>query len=142
MPAKKTISIAARLAEVSIETIRYYQRIGLIEEPEKPVSGFRVYPQSTVNRIRFIQRAKKLGFSLTEIARLLKLEDGNCAQTRAIAERKHALITEKIKDLQTMATVLEKQINNCKMNRDIDHCPLISSLTDSLGTAKKLLTNS
>ncbi len=141
MTAKKTISIAARLAGIGIETIRYYQRTGLIEEPEKPVSGFRVYPQSTINRIRFIQRAKKLGFSLAEITRLLKLDDGNCAQTRAIAEHKYALITEKIKDLQIMATVLEKQINNCKINMDIDHCPLISSLADTQETAKKLLTD-
>jgi len=142
MSAKKTISIAARLAEVNIETIRYYQRIGLIDEPEKPVSGFRVYPQSTINRIRFIQRAKKLGFSLAEIALLLELDDGNCTQTRIIAERKHVLITEKIKDLKTMAAVLETQINNCRMNVDTEHCPLISSLTDDQTTAKKLLTDS
>ncbi len=131
MPNKKlTISVAAEQAGVNIETIRYYQRIGLIDEPTKPVSGYRVYPQSTTDRIRFIQRAKELGFSLAETTRLLELEDGNCNKTRELAELKLALISTKINDLQNMASVLKKHIRACKTNPDTESCPLISSLAN------------
>jgi MerR family mercuric resistance operon transcriptional regulator len=131
MPDKKlTISIAAKQAGVNIETIRYYQRIGLIEEPGKPLSGYRVYPQSTIDRIRFIKRAKELGFSLAETTRLLELEDGNCDQTRELAEQKLELINTKINDLQTLAVVLNEHVHACKTNPDNQSCPLISSLTD------------
>jgi len=126
-----TIGIAARKAGVNVETIRYYQRIGLIDEPEKPLSGFRVYPDSAIERIHFIQRAQMLGFSLAEIKHLLELEDGDCAQTRELAEQKLALINHKIEDLQTMATVLKKHIRVCKTNKDQQTCPLITSLARS-----------
>ncbi len=126
-----TISIAARKAGVNIETIRYYQRIGLVAEPEKPLSGFRVYPDSVIERIHFIQRAQMLGFSLAEINHLLELEDGDCAQTRVLAEQKLALINHKIEDLQTMAAVLKKHIRVCKTNKDQQACPLITSLAQS-----------
>lgn len=126
-----TISVAARKAGVNIETIRYYQRIGLVAEPEKPVSGFRVYPDSAIERIHFIQRAQMLGFSLAEIKHLLELEDGDCAQTRELAEQKLALINHKIEDLQTMAAVLKKHIRVCKSNKNPQACPLITSLARS-----------
>ncbi len=126
-----TIGIAARKAGVNVETIRYYQRIGLIDEPEKPLSGFRVYPDSAIDRIHFIQRAQMLGFSLAEIKHLLALEDGDCAQTRELAEQKLALINYKIEDLQTMAAVLKKHIRVCKTNKDQQTCPLITSLVRS-----------
>ncbi len=126
-----TISIAARKAGVNVETIRYYQRIGLVAEPEKPLSGFRVYPDSAIDRIHFIQRAQMLGFSLAEIKHLLELEDGDCAQTRELAEQKLALINHKIEDLQTMAVVLKKHIRVCKSNKDQQACPLITSLAQS-----------
>ncbi len=125
-----TISIAAKMAGVNIETIRYYQRIGLIEEPAKPLSGYRQYSPVIINRIRFIQRAKTLGFSLAEIARLLELDDGNCEQTRALAEQKLTLINEKIQSLNTMAGVLSQHIALCKKNSSNNHCPLIAALTE------------
>jgi len=126
-----TISVAAKKAGVNIETIRYYQRIGLISEPEKPLSGFRVYPDSTIDRIHFIQRAQMLGFSLAEIKHLLELEDGDCVQTRELAEQKLALINHKIDDLQTIASVLKKHIRVCKTNTNQHACPLITSLARS-----------
>lgn len=138
---KPTISVAAKLAGVNIETIRYYQRIGLIDEPPTPLSGYRLYPPATINRIRFIQRAKALGFSLAEIARLLELEDGNCEQTRAIAEQKLALIKTKINDLNTMATVLDKHIASCRVNADDNCCPLIESLAGTLDASGKAPTS-
>lgn len=128
MDKKRTIGIAAAEAGVNIETIRYYQRIGIIDEPEKPLSGFRIYPQTTINRIRFIQRAQELGFSLAEIRLLLELEDGNCQQTRELAEHKLALIQAKINDLNHMASALKRHIRECNNNTDAGHCPLITSL--------------
>jgi len=129
MNKKRTISVAATEAGVNIETVRYYQRIGLIEEPEKPLSGFRLYPETTIERIRFIQRAQELGFSLAEIRRLLELDDGGCEQTRELAEQKLALIQQKIEDLNNMAAVLNKHIRACKSNTDNNCCPLIASLS-------------
>jgi len=124
-----TIGVAASKAGVNIETIRYYQRIGLITEPEKPLTGFRIYPDSAIDRIHFIQRAQMLGFSLAEIKHLLELEDGDCDQTRELAEQKLALIKHKIEDLQTIAGVLKKHIRVCRSNTDQHSCPLIGSLT-------------
>jgi MerR family mercuric resistance operon transcriptional regulator len=124
-----TIGVAAKKAGVNIETIRYYQRIGLITEPEKPLTGFRTYPDSAIDRIHFIQRAQMLGFSLAEIKHLLELEDGDCEQTRELAEQKLALIKHKIEDLQTIAGVLKKHIRVCRSNTDQHSCPLIGSLT-------------
>lgn len=126
-----TISIAAKKSGVNIETIRYYQRIGLITEPEKPLSGFRVYPDSVIDRIHFIQRAQMLGFSLAEIKHLLELENGDCEQTRELAEQKLALINHKIEDLQAIAAVLKKHIRVCKTNKNPQACPLITSLARS-----------
>ncbi len=125
-----TISVAAKKSGVNIETIRYYQRIGLVELPEKPLSGYRVYPDSAIDRIHFIQRAQLLGFSLAEIKHLLELDDGDCNQTRELAEQKLALTNHKIEDLQTIAGVLKKHIRVCKTNTEIS-CPLIKSLTHS-----------
>jgi MerR family mercuric resistance operon transcriptional regulator len=126
---KLTIGVLARQAGVNIETVRYYQRIGLITEPDKPQSGYRQYPSATIERILFIQRAQLLGFTLAEIAHLLELEDGNCAETRVIAEQKLSLIESKIQHLQTMADVLRVRIQTCKLSVDDQPCPLIASLT-------------
>ena len=128
-PKKTTIGAAAKQAGVNIETIRYYQRIGLIDTPAKPLSGYRSYPQATIERIRFIQRAQLLGFSLAEIRRLLELEDGNCEQTRELALQKRALIEEKIRDLQNMAHALDRHIQACSHNSNDRHCPLIAALS-------------
>ncbi len=86
MPEKPlTINVTAKKAGIGVETIRYYQRIGLINKPEKPLSGYRVYSEETVSRLRFIQRAKELGFSLAEISNLLALGDGRCKETKELA---------------------------------------------------------
>lgn len=124
-----TISIVAKQAGVGVETIRYYQRIGLIEEPVKPASGYRVYPAGTVARLHFIQRAKELGFTLAEIADLLEIGEGKCDETRRIAAHKLELITAKIKDLESMADVLRKLIQSCEANHLHQGCPIISTLS-------------
>ena len=91
-----TIGILAKAAEVNIETIRYYQRVGLITEPVKPLQGYRTYPSETLNRIKFIKRAQQLGFSLAEIAELLELGEGSCNDVRQRAEEKKAHIEQQI----------------------------------------------
>ena len=124
-----TISVAARLAGVGIETIRYYQRIGLIDEPVKPTTGYRLYPAETIARIGFIQRAKQLGFSLKEITTLLELGDGHCSETRDIANHKLELIQEKIRDLRSMESALLDLVNACSVNPAHQGCPIISTIT-------------
>ena len=82
----------AKLARVNVETIRYYQRRGLLTEPDKPHMGYRRYPVDSVRYVRFIKRAQQLGFTLNEVGRLLRLEDTRaCAKTRSMASRKMSL---------------------------------------------------
>ncbi len=81
-----TIGRLAKLVDVNVETIRYYQRIGLIDEPVAPLNGFRKYPIKTAEYITFIKRAQRLGFSLKEIAELLKIGDGHYDDIRSRAE--------------------------------------------------------
>ncbi len=125
-----TISMAAKKAGIGLETIRYYQRIGLVEEPKKPNSGYRVYPEETVSRLKFIQRAKELGFSLSEISTLLVLGDGQCVETREIASHKLTIIKNKISDLQAIESTLEKLINSCEKNPSHQGCPIISAISE------------
>ncbi|HCD54689.1 MAG TPA: MerR family transcriptional regulator, partial [Halieaceae bacterium] len=80
-----TIGSLAKAAEINVETIRYYQRLGLMTEPEKPLGGIRRYDEDALARLRFIRRARWLGFSLEEIGELLKLEDGtHCDEAKAL----------------------------------------------------------
>ena len=95
-----TIGHLATAAGVNVETIRYYQRIGLIDEPVKPAQGYRRYPAATVERIRFIKRAQELGFSLDEITDLLSLNDRDCDEARTITEHKQEIIQQRIDDLR------------------------------------------
>src|SRR5215469_7495444 len=95
-----TIGTLAKWGRVNVETIRYYQRRGLLEEPPRPAGGFRHYSQESVKRVRFIKRAQNLGFSLEEILILLTLDERKaCKKTRGIAAHKLELIEAKIADL-------------------------------------------
>jgi len=126
---KLTISVVAKKAGVGIETVRYYQRIGLIETPEKPISGYRIYPQCTVSRLCFIQRSKELGFTLSEISSLLLLGDGKCEETKKLACKKLETINRKLKNLQSMACTLEQLIEACEDNPSHQGCPIIKTMT-------------
>ena len=130
---KKSLTIGklAKQAGVNVETIRYYQKIGLIQEPEKPAFGYRYYPIETISRIHFIKRAKNLGFTLQEIATLLKLGDSNCLKTREIARQKLALIESRIQDLQAISEVLKDLINSCESQKNLETCPIISALVEN-----------
>ena len=126
-----TIGHLAKAAEVNVETIRYYQRVGLIVEPTKPLQGFRVYANETIDRIRFIKRAQKLGFSLQDIAHLLALGESHCSDVREQAETKLGQIDRQIKDLQSMRNTLKKLITECGTGSEDGPCPIVLSLTEN-----------
>ncbi len=124
-----TIGQVAGAAGVNVETIRYYQRRGLILEPQKPVNGYRIYPQATISRLSFIKRAQALGFTLEEITKLLDLGDGKCEETQEIARQKLEQIATRMHDLEAMAQVLENLLCACdtKMSAH-QECPIIEAL--------------
>ncbi len=125
-----TIGSIAKQAGVSVETIRYYQRKGLIVEPPKPVGGFRVYPTGTIDQLKFIQRSKALGFTLAEINILLQLSVSDCSSTRALTQQKLDLIRSKIADLQSMEAALEQLVTKCESSQPTNNCPIIAALSD------------
>lgn len=125
-----TIGQLAEAASVNVETIRFYQRRGLLPEPKKPASGYRRYAPEAVKRVRFIKRAQQLGFTLQEVKSLLRLEDGeSCREIRVLAERKLLLIDDRIDDLTRMRRVLRKLIDECGQGRRPRSCPIIRSLS-------------
>ncbi len=123
-----TIGQAAKQLDIHIETIRFYERKGLIEQPQKPEYGYRHYSTDIINRIRFIKRAQELGFTLREIVNLLSLNDQPCTLVQDIAEQKMNSVQEKVKDLQRLQTALKEMIVQCKSNPDEQHCPIIDAL--------------
>jgi MerR family mercuric resistance operon transcriptional regulator len=126
-----TIGQLAKTARVGIETIRFYERQGLIQEPPRKESGFRQYPDEVVARLRFVHRAKELGFSLKEIKELLALRvdpDTNCADVKSRAEAKVADIEDKIETLQKMKLALVKLTRSCRSQGPISECPILAAL--------------
>lgn len=123
-----TIGLVARAASVNIETVRYYQRFGIIDKPKKPKQGYRVYSNKTIARIRFIKRAQQLGFSLKEIAELLDFGSGHCADVRRHAEQKRKQIDAQITDLKKLRKTLDKLIATCQNNKASVHCPIVETL--------------
>jgi MerR family mercuric resistance operon transcriptional regulator len=123
-----TIGKLAERAGVNVETIRYYQRRGLLDEPKKPLGGYRRYPSETVKRVRFIKRAQGLGFTLEEVAGLLRLDAaGACAETRELAAHKLALIEVKLSELGAMREGLAALVAKCD-NGGNRACPIIQVL--------------
>ncbi len=122
-----TIGRLARETDVNKETIRYYQRIGLLKEPEKPNHGYRIYPDEYIGRIRFIKRAQQLGLRLGEIAELLDLDTRDCADMRRRAEEKKTQINAQIQDLQALRSVLDQLIEACRRGGQV-RCPIIDAL--------------
>ncbi|HZT04251.1 MAG TPA: Hg(II)-responsive transcriptional regulator [Steroidobacteraceae bacterium] len=129
MAARCTIGTLARRAGVNVETVRYYQRRGLVPEPVKPLGGIRSYAPEHVQRLRFIKRAQQLGFSLEEVGELLSLEDGlRCHEVEEIAGQKLAAVRERIAQLTTMESALARLIRKCSSNTGKVRCPLIAAL--------------
>lgn len=124
-----TIGRLAKAAGVNVETIRYYQRRGLIAEPHKPQGGHRRYPAGAVGRIAFVRRAQQLGFSLAEVKDLLQHADGrNHRETRRIAERKHATLDLHIGQLTRMRKRLKALIQRSLEADGKGFCPIIADL--------------
>jgi MerR family mercuric resistance operon transcriptional regulator len=129
MDRELTIGSLARAAGVNVETIRYYQRRGLLEEPPKPPGGHRRYSPAAARRVRFIKRAQQLGFTLDEVTSLLALEDGGtCRETRLLAERKLVVIESRIDDLSRMRRLLKGLIAECTRGKRPRACPIIAAL--------------
>jgi MerR family mercuric resistance operon transcriptional regulator len=125
-----TIGRIAEAAGVNVETIRFYQRMGLVDEPAKPLGGFRRYPPETVSRLSFIKRAQLLGFSLEEIRGLLALEETqSCGKTRDLAVRKLAVVEARLADLSRMRRTLRGLIAQCEKRKGRIACPIISTLS-------------
>jgi len=134
MSEELPIGQLAKAAGVNIETIRYYQRRGLVVQPSKPLGGYRRYAFSAVARVRFIKRAQQLGFTLEEIGELLRLEDGqNCRETRLLAEYKLAAIEKRIADLTRMRRTLKDLIAECGRQQRPRSCPIIATLSAPSG---------
>ncbi len=126
--ARLTIGRVADAAGVNIETIRYYQRRGLIGLPPKRTRGFRYYPPTTASRVRFIKRAQALGMSLKEVQRLLRLDaKGACSQTRSLAVAKLVLIEKKLSELTQLRDVLQRLVVACDQPHG-SSCPIIDIL--------------
>ncbi len=124
-----TIGALAAAAGVSVETIRFYQRQGLVAQPERPSGGIRRYGSADVERLRFIKAAQKLGFTLEDVAELLRLEDGSgCSIARTRAERKLHEVRTKIADLRRMESALEDVVARCAAFKGKMRCPLIETL--------------
>jgi len=124
-----TIGRLAKSANVNVETIRYYQKKGLLKEPRKPKTGYRQYSTDYVARVCFIKRAQQLGFTLKQIQELLDLGSGRCKEVHALAEIKLVEIESRLNDLRTMRRSLSDLVKQCT-NGDKDvHCALITSLT-------------
>lgn len=128
-----TIGALATEASVNLETIRFYQRKGLMHEPNRPSGGVRHYGAADLGRVRFIKSAQRLGFSLDEIAQLLKLEDGaHCDEARAQAQHKLVDVRAKLADLQSIETALADLVDRCRAVRGQIRCPLIATLQGAL----------
>lgn len=126
-----TIGALAKASSVNVETIRYYHRIGLLPTPERDYGRIRRYTSDSLQRVRFIKRAQRLGFSLDEVARLLGLaDDVHCAQTRSLAEQKLAVVDEKMADLAAIQDTLRALIASCAQSTGGRGCPIIDSLVE------------
>ncbi|MEX2239486.1 MAG: Hg(II)-responsive transcriptional regulator [Burkholderiales bacterium] len=124
-----TIAGFAKACNVHVETVRFYQHKRLLRPPDRPPGKIRRYGPADVARIRFIKSAQRLGFSLDEIAQLLRLDDGaHCSEAAEIAAHRLLDVQAKLADLQRMQTVLAELLARCKVGKEQLRCPLISSL--------------
>jgi len=126
-----TVGQLARAAAVNVETVRYYQRIGLLPMPRRDYGSIRRYLPDDLKRIRFIKRAQNLGFSLDEVAVLLGLSDGrHCKETKALAQKRLTVVEEKIADLEAIQKALKGLVAKCAQGSRGCGCPVIDALIE------------
>ena len=129
IPETLTIGAFAKAAGVNVETIRFYQRKGLLLEPDRPIGGIRRYGPTDVDRVKFVKSAQRLGFNLDEVAQLLKLEDGtHCHESADLAAARLADVRLRLADLQRMELALSQLVKACSSSQGKVTCPLIASL--------------
>jgi MerR family mercuric resistance operon transcriptional regulator len=127
-----TIGQLALEAGVSVETIRYYQRRELFPEPKRPAAGSRRYGAADVERLRFIKRAQRSGFTLGEIEQLSGLlKPMSCSKTRRIAAAKLELIDQRIEELSSLRSELSRLLAACESNTDESRCPIIEDFVST-----------
>lgn len=123
----------AAAAGVNVQTIRYYERRGIVSTPRRTPSGYRQYADDAVRKLRFIKRAQELGFALAEIQELLALRvrpGDACAAVRRKTREKAELVEQKIRDLQRIERTLERLAKACAQRRPTDECPILETLDD------------
>jgi len=131
-----TIGRLAEQSRVNLETLRYYERLGLLPRPPRSSSGYRLYPREAVERVRFIKQAQLLGFSLKEVAELLSLRVApgtSCADVKQRADKKVADIRQKIRNLQRMKQALIKVSASCSGRGPSSECPILEALKGERG---------
>lgn len=133
-PMKMTIGDFAAQAGVNVQTVRYYERRGILPEPERTASGYRQYDEEALARVRFIRGAQELGFSLDEIEELLALrveDPSSCSAVEATTRAKLQDVRRKIGELGRMEKVLEKLASSCAARQPTTHCPILESLEEA-----------
>ena len=136
-----TIGKVAASLQISTDSIRFYEREGLLSPAKKSEAGYRLYTEEAVRRLNFIKHAQQCGFSLSEIRELLELKsnaDSCCDDVRSAAIRKKLLLEQKIKALRAMSNALSELITICTdQNKPLDDCPILGALESSLRQEKK-----
>ena len=128
----------AKKAGVGVETLRFYEREGLLDKPARTASGYRQYPAEAVERVQFIRRAQLLGFLLKDIKELLALREASgddCQDVRAKAVTKLADIDTKIKDLEAMRDELTRLAARCDGSKPAAECPILTAIGDGVGAS-------
>lgn len=126
-----TIGQVAKQAHVSLDTIRLYERYGLIKEPQRAANGYRQYPGEVIDCLKFIARAKHMGFTLKEIKELLIIHQTSqhrCGDVKQRTQDKLKQVHEKIDELRQLETALQQLLNTCEQHQPNDLCPLFTTL--------------
>jgi MerR family transcriptional regulator, mercuric resistance operon regulatory protein len=134
-----TIGALSERTEVNIETIRYYERIGIVPSPPRSAGGHRLYANEHTQRLVFIRRSRQLGFSLDQVRELLGLSSGRrmtCARVKDITEQHIADIRQRVEDLKRLERVLNAMVSRCRGDETPD-CPILDALADARPPVKQ-----
>lgn len=146
MTAEKMLKIGslAAQAKVNVQTIRYYERCGLLEPPQRTSSGYRLYPEASVRRIRFIKNTQSLGFSLAEIGELLDLRADRrktCRGVRTMFQSKISDLEHRMADIRSTHANLTKLVKSCRRISQANLCPIIDALDSGEVPGLRLATS-